>query len=119
VTLVANRCRKAGRCTHEHDVPLDAASALASDAEPPESRAQRAETFGSLRHAIADLAPEQRGALELRYFADLDLAEIAAITGVPVGTVKSRLHRALRALRALRDVRLAERLALVNEEELA
>jgi RNA polymerase sigma-70 factor (ECF subfamily) len=116
VTLIANRCRKAGRNARERDVPLDDAAALVSDAEQPESRVQRVETFDALREALADLPQEQRRMLELRYFADLELAEIAAVTSVPVGTVKSRLHR---ALRALRDVHVAERLALVNEEELA
>lgn len=35
----------------------------------------------------------------LRYYADLSYDEVAAVAGVPAGTVKSRLHRVLRDLR--------------------
>ena len=37
----------------------------------------------------------------LRFWADLPVSEIAARTGVPEGTVKSRLHRAMTRLRDL------------------
>jgi RNA polymerase sigma-70 factor (ECF subfamily) len=53
----------------------------------------------TLGAALRTLSPEQQQVCALRYFADLDLAEIARLTGVPVGTVKSRLHRALQSLR--------------------
>jgi DNA-directed RNA polymerase specialized sigma24 family protein len=40
-----------------------------------------------------------RAVILLHYLEDFDLAEIADITGVPLGTVKSRLHHARRKLR--------------------
>ncbi len=43
--------------------------------------------------ALSQLPEEYRSTLVLRYIADLDYAEIAAIQGVPVGTVRSRLAR--------------------------
>ena len=46
-----------------------------------------------------DVALHQREALVLRYYLDLPLEEVAAITGAPLGTVKSRLNRGLAALR--------------------
>lgn len=49
--------------------------------------------------AIADLDDDLRVVLILHYWSDLALDEVAARTGWPVGTVKSRLHRALQALR--------------------
>lgn len=48
--------------------------------------------------AIRELPPEFREALLLRDVEDLAYAEIAEITGVAIGTVKSRLFRARRAL---------------------
>ena len=48
---------------------------------------------------IARLPPLQREALLLRYRDDLSYAEIALVAGVPVGTVKTRVHHAKRALR--------------------
>ncbi len=54
----------------------------------------------SLRQAFGDLNADQRIAIVLRYDLDLTTEAIAARTGVPEGTVKSRLHHALRTLRA-------------------
>ncbi len=52
-----------------------------------------------VRAALLALSPEQREAVELAYFAQLSHREIAERTGVPLGTVKSRMHHAIRALR--------------------
>ena len=46
------------------------------------------------------LSPEQRAILVLRHFVGLETAEIAETIGIPVGTVRSRLHHAHRAMRA-------------------
>src|SRR4029077_16941929 len=53
----------------------------------------------ALRAALRSLRTDQREALVLRYYLDLPLDEIASITGVPLGTVKSRINRALAAMR--------------------
>src|SRR2546428_9515568 len=53
-------------------------------------------------HAALDcLTPEHREALLLRFIEDMSYERIAAVTGVPVGTVRSRLHHAKRTLRRL------------------
>jgi len=52
-----------------------------------------------LRAALTRLAPQHREALILHYYLDLPLNEVAAIAGVPVGTVKSRINRGLSAMR--------------------
>jgi RNA polymerase sigma factor (sigma-70 family) len=49
---------------------------------------------------LARLPERQRLALFLRYYADLDYAEIADVLGTSVGTVSSTLHAAHAALRA-------------------
>jgi RNA polymerase sigma-70 factor (ECF subfamily) len=48
--------------------------------------------------ALAELAPEFRAAVALRDLADLDYAEIAAVLGIPPGTVRSRIARGRAAL---------------------
>jgi len=50
---------------------------------------------------VERLPAAQRSALLLHVLEDFSLEEIAGITGVPLGTVKSRLHHAKRALRQL------------------
>lgn len=59
-----------------------------------------------LQHAVAELDPEFREVLVLREFRDLQYEEIAEITGVPVGTVRSRLFRARSELRRRLEGRL-------------
>lgn len=53
----------------------------------------------TIRRALANLAPELRRLLELGYFEGLSSAEIAAHERLAVGTVKSRVARALAELR--------------------
>jgi RNA polymerase sigma-70 factor (ECF subfamily) len=52
-----------------------------------------------LREAIRTLSEERRLVVVLRFFLDLNYEEMAAVTGCPVGTVKSRVYRAIRELR--------------------
>ena len=54
----------------------------------------------ALDRAFLRLTPEHRSVFVLHHHAGLPLAEIADVVGVPLGTVKSRLHYATRTLRA-------------------
>jgi RNA polymerase sigma-70 factor, ECF subfamily len=63
-------------------------------AEDPVRNLERAELARMLERALARLRPEYRQVVVLRYHEDLGHDEIAEIIGVPVGTVKSYLHRA-------------------------
>lgn len=51
-----------------------------------------------VRHAVAALPAEQRSAIELAYFDGLTHSEIAERTGIPLGTIKSRLRLGLKKL---------------------
>jgi len=66
----------------------------------PESRAENRELGERLRAAVAALPPAQREAFLLQQEAEMSLAEIAAVTGAGVETVKSRLRYALSKLRS-------------------
>ena len=52
-----------------------------------------------LERALGTLDPEWRAIVVLHYFLELPLPEVARIVGIPLGTAKSRLHRALGILR--------------------
>jgi RNA polymerase sigma factor (sigma-70 family) len=54
-----------------------------------------------LRDALAELMPIQRQMLALSFYRDLSHQEIAVHTGLPLGTVKSHIRRALEKLKPL------------------
>jgi RNA polymerase sigma-70 factor (ECF subfamily) len=74
-------------------------------AAPPDVQVAAEDDASTLQRAIAELAPDDRVVLHLRYFLDLPEREIAEAIGKPAGTVKSRLHRATRRLRAVVEMR--------------
>jgi RNA polymerase sigma-70 factor (ECF subfamily) len=69
-----------------------------SDALDPAALAARGADEESVRRALDTLAPEFREVVVLRELEDLSYKEIAAVSGVPVGTVMSRLSRARKQL---------------------
>jgi RNA polymerase sigma factor (sigma-70 family) len=66
-------------------------------AEPGLAAAERRTDVGK---ALRGLPARQREVAVLRYWLDLEVAEIAAALGIPEGTAKSALHRARRSLAA-------------------
>jgi RNA polymerase sigma-70 factor (ECF subfamily) len=68
-----------------------------------EEEASRMQLMERLRGAMAALPPEQREAVELAYFEGMTQTEIAARTGCPLGTVKSRVRAAMQTLKQLFD----------------
>jgi RNA polymerase sigma-70 factor (ECF subfamily) len=56
-----------------------------------------------LERGFCRLNAEQRALLVLRYYLGLSLDEAAEALGIPPGTAKSRLHRAVQAMRAALD----------------
>ncbi|MBI3550573.1 MAG: sigma-70 family RNA polymerase sigma factor [Elusimicrobia bacterium] len=84
------------------EAAVDGAGAAAPDAvDPapgPETAAHDSDQREEVQIALAALPPEDRAALQLRELEDKSYEEIATILEVPVGTVKSRLHRARRKL---------------------
>jgi RNA polymerase sigma-70 factor (ECF subfamily) len=56
-------------------------------------------TAERVHHALTKVSVAHRDCLTLRFIEGFSLAEVSQIVGVPVGTVKSRLHHAKKALR--------------------
>jgi RNA polymerase sigma factor (sigma-70 family) len=56
-----------------------------------------------LERAFLRLAPDQRAMIVLHFYLGLPMAETADVLGLPIGTLKSRLHRTTRAMRATLD----------------
>lgn len=80
-----------------------------SDASDPSLPLERAERDDQIQRALNALAADHRAVVVLKDLDGLRYEEIASILGVPVGTVRSRLHRARSELR--------ERLRGIIEEQ--
>jgi RNA polymerase sigma-70 factor, ECF subfamily len=72
----------------------------------PERKAISRQIRERLKHAIELLSPRQKSIFVLKHFEELSIPEIADITGLDTGTVKSHLFRAAQKIRArLREFR--------------
>jgi RNA polymerase sigma-70 factor (ECF subfamily) len=67
---------------------------LVSTEESPASYVESKELGGQLERAIGDLRPEYRTVILLRHVEGYAYEEIAEVMGIPLGTVKTYLHRA-------------------------
>lgn len=76
--------------------PIDSAAGPAS--QSPERVALRADLLRALESTLGELRPEYAEALVLRFQEGLAYEEIAEVTGLPLGTVKTHLHRARKAM---------------------
>ncbi|HEV8579939.1 MAG TPA: sigma-70 family RNA polymerase sigma factor [Thermoanaerobaculia bacterium] len=67
-------------------------------AEDPRAAAERRDLARSLERAIAHLRPEYRQAVLMFYAHGASYQDICEVTGLPLGTVKTNLHRARKEL---------------------
>ena len=97
---------RARRARPDQDQGLEPAAVapLTTPDRSPEQVAISSEDARSVRAALQELPDEQRSLVDLAYYEGLTHSEIAARTGVPLGTIKTRLRTAMTALRgALRE----------------
>jgi RNA polymerase sigma-70 factor (ECF subfamily) len=80
------------------DAEAEPALQVADPADDPEVALTRREDRAGLERALAALPVDLRECLVLRELEELSYKQVALITGVPVGTVMSRLWRARQAL---------------------
>lgn len=95
--LLLRACYDEARRTKRQSVeveigPLDPGSTASADVQLADR--------DQLQRGLSRLSAEQRAVIVLHHYLDLPLTEVAAALGIPVGTAKSRLHRATQLLRA-------------------
>ncbi len=82
--------------------------------KPAEIRVEQAHSDGDvdlrvdLGRALRTLSRPQRAAITLRYVEDLSVAEVARVLGMPLGTVKTHIHRGVAALRGSDELQSVE-----------
>jgi RNA polymerase sigma-70 factor (ECF subfamily) len=99
----ASTRRKSLQLAQQRHVPLDGTELIGDgDASAdPEKRAQERETQQRVQRALNSLHKDDAAIIILRDLQDAPYEEVAQMLEIPVGTVKSRLHRARRALKEL------------------
>jgi RNA polymerase sigma-70 factor (ECF subfamily) len=75
-----------------------------------ESRLIASEQMTLVWQSVAELSERQRSIFLLRFLEELELSEIASITGLPISTVKTHLYRALATIRARHNSSLKDSL---------
>jgi len=92
---------------HARETPVDELPEHPDETDVgPTATAVRREEVAEVVAAMAELPPAYRAALTLRHMQQLSYQEVADALGIPLGTVKTHLHRARAALK----VRIAARL---------
>jgi RNA polymerase sigma-70 factor (ECF subfamily) len=105
-SIAHQRCLRHFRRSHRReslfvDPEGEAVEEVADGAEEPQEWLIRKERQEEFLASLAQLPPPQRSVLLLHFMEDFSLEEIAGVTGVPLGTVKSRLFNAKRGLKRL------------------
>ncbi|WP_168123865.1 RNA polymerase sigma factor SigW [Paenibacillus sp. HB172176] len=85
---------------------LDGYSMIPSDDRTPESELILTDTQRIIQEAMESLPPKYKTVMMLRYLHDLSLQEVGDILGMPVTTIKTRVHRGREFLRKKLEHRL-------------
>ena len=109
--LDLQRARKRRPVSPYPELEDDSWQPPAGDDVDPEALTMTAERHAALARALAAITADQRAAIVLFDVEGYDYGEIAQMTGVSLGTVKSRIHRGRLSLRSL----LADRMELFRE----
>src|SRR6478736_1627998 len=97
VVISDHRKRKTQATTEQNRMICDRSQR--DDSELPDDPLLREERANQVRQALNSLSSEHRTILVLREMESCDYDEISALLNVPIGTVRSRLHRARIELR--------------------
>lgn len=99
----ASTRRKSLQLARQRHMPLDGMDFIGNGdgAADPEKNAERREVQRQVQRALNSLQKDDASIILLRDLQDVPYEDVARILDIPVGTVKSRLHRARRALKEL------------------
>jgi RNA polymerase sigma-70 factor (ECF subfamily) len=95
----ASTRRKNLHSSQRRHIPLDGTEVIADGTADPARNVEHKEIQQRVQQALNNLDPEDARIILLRDLQDVPYEEVAEMLDIPVGTVKSRLHRARQALR--------------------
>jgi len=88
---------------HRTDAQLDEhlAAAIEDPADGPGSILEKKDRSAVIRHCLTKLSPAHREIIDLAYYHERSIEEVAQIIGIPPATVKTRTHYARKRMAAL------------------
>ena len=95
----ASARRKSLQTSQQRHIPLDGTEVIADGAVDPAKSVEHKEIQQRVQQALNSLDPEDARIVLLRDLQDIPYEDVAEMLDIPVGTVKSRLHRARQALK--------------------
>jgi len=101
LAIARNKALSAVRKRREEGLDDDVAGQIEDEADDPEVTAQKKDKGAALRAAIEKLSPEHREVIDLVYYHEKSVEEVAEITGIPPATVKTRMFYARKRLSEL------------------
>jgi RNA polymerase sigma-70 factor, ECF subfamily len=101
--LAITRFKALSALRRRKDLELDeeAANAIEDQSDDPETAVQKKDTSEALRECLTALSPEHREIVDLVYYHEKSVEEVAEIVGIPENTVKTRLFYARKKLAEL------------------
>jgi RNA polymerase sigma-70 factor, ECF subfamily len=101
--LAITRFKALSALRRRKDAELDeeAANAIEDGSDNPEMAVQKKDTGEALRKCLAGLTAEHREIVDLVYYHEKSVEELAEIVGIPENTVKTRLFYARKKLAEL------------------
>ncbi len=96
--IAHNKAISSLRKRTEAELDDEAAGAVADDADTPDVVAQKLDKGQLIRACMERLSDEHREVLDLVYYQELSISEIAEVVGIPENTVKTRVFYARKKL---------------------
>ncbi len=98
--LAITRFKALSALRRRKDAELDeeAADTIEDSSDNPEVAVQKKDTSGALRKCLSKLSAEHREIIDLVYYHEKSVEEVAGIVGIPENTVKTRLFYARKKL---------------------
>ncbi|MCA0404540.1 MAG: sigma-70 family RNA polymerase sigma factor [Proteobacteria bacterium] len=98
LAMARNKAWSALRKRREAALDDGVAEAMEDEADDPEVQIQKSDKGAAIRLCMEKLSPEHREVLDLVYYHDSSVEEVAMIVGIPENTVKTRLFHARKKL---------------------
>ena len=98
MAIARNKAWSLLRKKKDDEIDDEALGAIEDDSDDPETTAQKKSKGELLRACLERLSAEHREVIDLVYYHDKTIEEVAAIVGIPEGTVKTRMFHARKKL---------------------